>query len=86
MFGGGSFVSLGGAGGQVRLAQAPAYAPAAPAPASAPVQAPVPVAPPAPVAAPAPIATASGISHGAQVAVAATLFGLTILGAIFLTD
>lgn len=84
MFGGSSFVSLGGAGGQVKLAQAPTYppAPAAPAPAPAPVV----VAPPPIVTAPAPVATSGGISHGTQVAIAATLFGLTVLGAIFLTD
>lgn len=85
MFGGNSFVSLGGAGGQVKLAQAPTYPPApAAAPAPAPTPPPAQVAP-TPVATPAPAVTA-GMSHGTQVAIAATVFGLSILGAIFLTD
>lgn len=90
MFGGSSFVSLGGAGGQVKLAQqAPSYPPApaaalAPAPAPTPAPMPVSVPPPA-VVAPVPVVT-TGISHGAQVAIAAGIFGVTILGAIFLSD
>jgi hypothetical protein len=88
MFGQGSFVSLPGAGGQVRLAQAPVYSgPSAPMPAAAPPPPPMVAPAPAPAPAPTPAPVVStGLSHGAQVAIGATIFGLAILGAIFLTD
>jgi hypothetical protein len=85
MFGGGtSFMPLMG---QLKLAQAPTPGQApAPAP-STPSPAP-PVTPPAPAqaAAPAPAPVVTGMSHGTQVAIAATLAGLSLLGAMFLSD
>lgn len=89
MFGHGSFVSLNGAGGQVRLAQAPVFSgPSAPMPSAAPAPAPAPApvaAPPPPAAAPAPDVS-TGLSHGAQVAIGVAIFGITILGVFFLND
>lgn len=85
MFGQAGFVGLNGAGGEVRLAQAPAYPPApaaTPAPAPAPVPAPVVVAP----AAPAPVVVDTGMSHGVQIAIGVTILGLAVIGLMSLTD
>lgn len=84
MFGQGStFMGLNGAGGEVRLAQAPVYSgPSAPMPSAAPA-APAAQAPSVDVA-PTPVST--GLSHGAKVAIGVGLLGLTLLGTIFLTD
>lgn len=79
MFGQSGFVGLPGAGGEVRLAQAPMPTAAPPSPA------PAPVGPPLPVSTPDVTAT-SGLSHGAQVAIGATILAATILGMLFLTD
>lgn len=80
-------MSLNGAGGQVKLAQAPVFSgPSAPMPQPAPAPAPAvaPAGPPLPVLAE-PVAP-SGLSHGMQVSVATVLVGLLLAGAILLTD
>jgi hypothetical protein len=78
MFGGSTFMGLNGAGGQVRLAQA--YPQAAAQPQAAP---PPPPPPAAPEPAPAPVT--AGMSKGTQVAIAAGILGVTVLGLLFAT-